>query len=332
MARRITDRFGRTFDYLRIAVTERCNLRCVYCMPEEGVAFQDASHLLTNDEILRVVRVATGLGVGKIRYTGGEPLVRKDFVPLVAATAALPGVTSIHMTTNGVLFGDAARALHAAGLDGANISLDTLRADRFLTMTRRTGLEKVLDAIHLAVALGIPSVKVNVVAMRGFNDDEIPAFATLTRELPVTVRFIELMPFDEHQVWKRGRFFGAERIVAALRAAVPALQTSDGSSTEEHVFRAPGHAGKLAVIPAFTRSLCGACNRIRLTADGQIRNCLYSDREFDLRTALRAGASDAALADLLCDAMALKLVDGWAAQRDAEHASHHRTSMTQIGG
>jgi cyclic pyranopterin phosphate synthase len=236
------------------------------------------------------------------------------------------------MTTNGVLFADAAQALRDGGLGGVNISLDTLRPDRFLTMTRRTGVERVLAGIRHAVALRFPSVKVNVVAMRGFNDDEIPAFAALTRELPVTVRFIELMPFDEHQVWKSGRFFGADRIVAALRAAAPGLEATEGSSTEEHAFQVPGHAGKLAVIPAFTRSLCGACNRIRLTADGQIRNCLYSDREFDLRAALRRGASDVELGDLLCEAMQHKLVDGWAAQHEAERAGRHRTSMTQIGG
>jgi cyclic pyranopterin phosphate synthase len=332
MARRITDRFGRTFDYLRIAVTERCNLRCVYCMPEEGVAFPDASQLLTAEEILRVVRVAAGLGVTKLRYTGGEPLVRKDLVAIIASTHAIAGVESIHMTTNGVLFADAADALRTAGLTGVNFSLDSMRPDRFLQITRRTGAEHVLASIRQAGALGFPSVKINVVAMRGFNDDEIPAFAALTRELPVTGRFIELMPFVEHQVWMRGRFFGVERIIVALHAAAPTLAPSAGSSTEEHVFQIPGHAGRLAVIPAFTRSLCGTCDRIRLTADGQIRNCLYSDREFDLRVALRTGADDDALADLLCHAMAQKLVDGWAAQHEAESDGRQRTSMTQIGG
>ncbi|MCC6749019.1 MAG: GTP 3',8-cyclase MoaA [Deltaproteobacteria bacterium] len=327
----IRDRFGRVFDYLRVAVTEACNLRCVYCMPPEGVDFKAGEHLLSADELLRVVRVAAGLGVTKVRLTGGEPLVRKEIGELVAGMVRVPGVESVHLTTNGVLLRERADGLLAAGLRGLNVSLDSLREERFLQITRRPGAGKVLESVRHALALGFPSVKVNVVVMRGFNDDELLDFAALTRTAPLTVRFIELMPFDEHQVWKRGRYFGSELIVARLREAHPDLAAESGSSTEEHVYRLPGHAGKVAVIPSYTRSLCGSCNRIRLTADGCIRNCLYSGEEHDLRPLLRGGATDEELGELICHAMRQKLVDGWAAQK-ASQSGPPRTSMTQIGG
>lgn len=329
----IVDRFGRTFDYLRIAVTDACNLRCVYCMPEEGVAFAPREELLTTDEIGRVLGIAAGLGVSKIRFTGGEPLVRKDIVELVGAASSTEGIERVHLTTNGLLLHKHAAALRDAGLTGVNVSLDTLDAARFLKITRRTGLDAVMDAIRLAVATPFASVKVNVVAMRDFNDDELHAFLALTRELPITVRFIELMPFDAHQIWKTGKFFHSDWIVDALRAQQPDLEDATGSRTEHRVFRVPGHAGKVAVIPAYTRSLCGACNRVRLTADGKIRSCLYAEDETDVRGALRTGASDEDVAAIFRRAMWAKHRDGWSAQRAGEGpGGQHRDSMTQIGG
>lgn len=327
----LVDTFGRTFDYLRIAVTDACNLRCVYCMPEEGVAFAVRDELLTLDELTRVIRVVSKLGVSKIRFTGGEPLVRKDITELVRAASSTPGVESVHMTTNGVLLHRHAAALADAGLTGVNISLDTLDPERFLAITRRTGCDAVLAAIRLA-GERFRSVKVNVVAMRGFNDDELPAFVELTREQAITVRFIELMPFDAHQIWKTGKFFHADWIVEALREAVPSIEPASGSRTEHHVFHAPGHAGKVAVIPAYTRTLCGACNRIRLTADGKIRNCLYAEDEFDVRAVLRGGGSDDDVGAVFRRAMWAKHRDGWRAQRATGPDDVHRTSMTQIGG
>lgn len=333
----LRDRFGRTFDYLRIAVTDVCNLRCLYCMPEEGVNFTPSERLLRAEEILRVVRVLAPLGVSKIRFTGGEPLVRKDIVSLVAGTASTEGIRSVHLTTNGLLLGTLAEPLRRAGLTGLNVSLDTLRPDRFQRITRRAGVERVLEGLRHALELGFPSVKVNAVAMRDFNDDELPEFAELTRQKGVTVRFIELMPFDSHQIWKTGHFVSAERLVERFLASFPQAARDEGSSTEEHIFRIPGYAGKVAFIPSYTRTLCGDCTRIRLTADGQIRNCLYSEEEYDLMSALRNGASDADLADIVRRAMREKLEDGWAAQRQAraraeEHPGQARDSMTQIGG
>jgi cyclic pyranopterin phosphate synthase len=318
-------------------VTDRCNLRCVYCMPEEGVPFTGRANLLTTAEFLRVIRIAAELGVNKVRFTGGEPLVHQDIVRLVRETVAIPGIQSTHLTTNGVLLEKHAVPLRDAGLTGINVSMDTLDPERFRRITRREGIEHVLAGIRAAVTLGFPSVKVNVVAMRGFNDDELARFVDLTRELPVTVRFIELMPFDAHQIWKTGRFLSSERLAAEFLKAFPEAEQSSGSTTEHRVFRLPGAGGKVAFIPSYSRDLCGDCNRIRLTADGSIRNCLYSTEEYDLRAALRGGADDDRIAEILRRAVREKLVDGWAAQRQAKNrearpGDHERSSMTQIGG
>ncbi len=199
----IKDQYGRTFDYVRIAVNERCNLRCVYCMPEEGVDFLPQNDLLTTDEIMRLISVLTENGVKKIRFTGGEPLLHKEIVSLVGF-AANAGVKSIHLTTNGLLLEKVAKPLLDAGLTGINISLDTLDHQKFVEITRREGVEKVIDGLNLALSMEFRSVKMNVVFMRDFNHMEIGDFVELTREKPLTVRFIELMPFDAHQIWKTG--------------------------------------------------------------------------------------------------------------------------------
>ncbi len=210
MVSKIQDTFGRTFDYLRIAVCERCNLRCVYCMPEKGITFSRAKNILTIDEIKRIVDVLSQHGVSKIRYTGGEPLLRKDLVSIIANTVSTPGVDSVHLTTNGIFLPEKIKQLEKAGLHGLNISLDTLIAERFEKISRRPGLEQVRKGITMALNGGFKSVKINTVVMRNFNEDEIPAFIELTKENDMTVRFIELMPFDAHQIWKTGHFFGVE--------------------------------------------------------------------------------------------------------------------------
>lgn len=326
---KILDQFGRVFDYARIAVNERCNLRCVYCMPEQGIDFQPREKLLESHEIIRIIQILADLGVRKIRFTGGEPLLSREIVHLVSAAADTPGVETVHLTTNGILLGKIADSLHDAGLWGINISLDTLDHQKFIRITRRDGLKEVLKSLSLALSIPFPAVKLNVVAMRDFNHSEIGDFVELTKDKDLTVRFIELMPFDAHQIWKTGRFFGAEKIVEELKRLYPNLEVTGGSPTEHQVFQLPGYAGKFAVIPAFTRSFCHGCNRIRLTADGSIRNCLYSDHEFSLRDIIRNGATDQDIANLLRQAMWVKPKDGW----EAEHqGDRHRESMTQIGG
>ncbi len=332
----IRDRFGRVFDYLRIAVTDRCNLRCVYCMPESGVDFARHDRLLRTNEILRVIRVASKLGVGKVRYTGGEPLVRNDILKLVEGAVQTPGIRSVHLTTNGMLLPALAKPLRRAGLHGVNVSLDTLDPERFSRCTRRTGLEQVLAGLEEVLALRFPSVKVNVVAMRGFNDDEMSAFVELTREAPITVRFIELMPFDASQIWRTGRFLSMEKMLAGFTQLYPQREVVDGSSTEHMTFRLPGCAGSVAFIPSYTRDFCNDCTRIRLTADGRIRNCLYSEEEFGILGHLRQGGTDEDIAQTLKDAMWAKPEDGRAAQQQASTRQgpdgRIRESMAQIGG
>ena len=332
----LQDRFGRVFDYLRIAVTDRCNLRCVYCMPERGVDFVRHDRLLRTNEILRVIRVASKLGVSKVRYTGWEPLVRNDILELVEGAVRTKGIRTVHLTTNGMLLPALAEPLRRVGLHGVNVSLDTLDPERFSKCTRRTGLEQVLTGLEAVLALRFPSVKVNVVAMRGFNDDEMSAFVELTREAPITVRFIELMPFDASQIWRTGRFLGMERMLAGFTQLYPQCEVVDGSSTEHMTFRVPGCAGSVAFIPSYTRDFCNDCTRIRLTADGRIRNCLYSEEEFGILGHLRQGGTDGDITQTLKDAMWAKPEDGRAAQQQASTRQgpdgRIRESMAQIGG
>jgi cyclic pyranopterin phosphate synthase len=334
----LQDTFGRTFDYVRIAITEKCNLRCTYCMPEEGVDFKNGEQILSTEEILRSVRVLAEMGVKKVRFTGGEPLVRKDIVELVRGAANTPGITGVHLTTNGIIFPKYAQQLMDAGLTGVNISLDTIDAQKFKDITRRPGEDKVLESIHLAQSIGIPRVKVNIVLMRGFNDDEIFNFTEMTRDQRVTVRFIEFMPFDADQIWESGEhFMSAETMIKGLKERYPDIELASGTRTEHHIFQVPGYKGKIAIIPAFTRSLCGNCSRIRLTADGGVRNCLYSDQEYSIHSLLRGGCTDEEIVATFRQAFRDKARDGFESKkRSATQVSTikfaGRTSMTQIGG
>jgi len=334
----LQDTFGRTFDYVRIALTEKCNLRCTYCMPEEGVDFKHGEQVLTSEETLRVIGVLGRMGIKKVRFTGGEPLVRKDIVSLVAGAANTPGIKAVHMTTNGIIFPKYAQQLRDAGLTGVNISLDTLNEARFFEITRRKGMDKVLESIQLAQTLKFPRVKVNIVVMRGFNDDELENFMEITRDNEVTVRFIEFMPFDAHQIWETGdHFLSAETMIKMLKTKYPDIELATGTRTEHHIFQVPGYRGKIAIIPAFTRSLCGNCSRIRLTSDGGIRNCLYSDEEFTLLDLIRGGCSDEDIVAKFRRAFHEKSKDGFesrkkAAVKESTIQFKGRSSMTQIGG
>jgi cyclic pyranopterin phosphate synthase len=307
-------------------------------MPEEGVDFKHGEQILTADEILRVIGVLAEMGIKKVRFTGGEPLVRKDIVQLVEGAANTPGIKAVHLTSNGIIFPKYAKQLREAGLTGVNISLDTIDKDKFHKITRRPGEDKVLDSIQHALDLGFPRVKVNTVVMRGFNDDELFNFTEMTKDHPLTVRFIEFMPFDAHQIWETGEYFlSAETMIKHLKERYPGLELASGTRTEHHIFQVPGYKGKIAIIPAFTRSLCGNCSRIRLTADGGVRNCLYSDQEFSLRELLRGGCTDEEIVSVFRRAFREKAKDGFeskkkSAMRETTVKFQGRTSMTQIGG
>ncbi|MEM1041419.1 MAG: GTP 3',8-cyclase MoaA [Bacteroidota bacterium] len=295
-ARRLTDRFGRRHTYLRLSLTERCNLRCRYCMPAAGVPLTPRGHLLTTPEILRLARLFVGMGVEKVRLTGGEPLVRKDAEAVAEALGAMPGLRTLALTTNGLLLHRKLDRLYQAGLTHINLSLDTLRADRFAYLARRSGLDAVLDALDLALGYGYTGerLKVNVVVMRGINDDELADFVALTEERPVEVRFIEYMPFDGNG-WASDRLVPYAEMLARIEARFPLERRADGPHETARTYRVPGHAGRVGVVASMTAPFCAGCNRLRLTADGALKVCLFGQAEVSLRDALRAGASDEAL-------------------------------------
>lgn len=334
----IRDQHGRRFRYLRIAITEHCNLRCIYCMPPEGVPLTPRDDLLSKDEILRVVYSLIPLGLNKVRLTGGEPLLRSDLLEIISELALLKtsedDTLPVHLTSNGIALNAKAEELKSAGLRSVNISLDTLRKDRYEVITRRNSFEKTLSGLDAARKVGLKA-KINTVMMRGFNDDEIKDFIALADDKQLTIRLIELMPFDAQQVWRTGKFFGVDRMLEAVKAIAPSIDRCHGTSTEEYMFRTK-HGGKIALIPAYSRTLCGDCDRIRLTADGQIRNCLFSDRDHDLRTLIRNGASELDIADFIRKAMWQKAIDGRAAQERSKMIpasnKRRRISMTEIGG
>lgn len=323
----LVDSFGRVHRDLRISITDRCNFRCQYCMPEEGMAWTPREEILTFEEIERVARVLVErFGFDSIRLTGGEPTVRARLPVLVEKLAAL-GV-DLAMTTNGATLALVAEDLAAAGLGRVNISIDSLRRDRFAAMTRRDALPQVLEGIDAAVAAGFDPVKLNVVLMRGHNDDEIVDFAELGRAKGVEVRFIEFMPLDADEAWSRSQVVGRDEVVAAIDAVHPLEPVGRGHDpAERHRYR--DGRGVIGVIPTVTDAFCGSCDRIRLTAEGGLRNCLFAVEEQDLRAILRNGGTD----DDLAAAVAASVAAKWAGhQIDQVHFIRPRRSMSQIGG
>ncbi len=302
----LIDGFGRLHEDLRISVTDRCNLRCFYCMPEDGTAFTSREELLSYDEMVRVAAVTRSLGIRSVRITGGEPLVRSGVPELVASLATL-GFGDLSLTTNGTRLAGLAPALAAAGLDRVNVSCDSLRPARFASIRRRGELGVVLDAMDAAEAAGLLPVKVNVVLVAGVNDDEVLDFAAFARSTGRPVRFIEYMPIDGDGHWRREQVVAGEEVVARIAAEWPLepVPTTRGSSPAER-YRFRDADGEIGVISSVTRPFCGACDRLRLTADGAIRNCLFSDDERSVRAVLRGGGSDDELAALVRRAVAAK--------------------------
>jgi cyclic pyranopterin phosphate synthase len=306
----LTDAYGRVATDLRVSLTDRCNLRCAYCMPPEGLDWLPTPEVLTGDEIVRLITIGVEtLGIREVRFTGGEPLLRRDLADIIAATAALDPRPDISLTTNGIGLDRRAAGLKAAGLDRINVSLDTLRPEVFRKLTRRDRLDDVLTGLAAAAAAGLTPVKVNAVLMRDLNDDEAPELLAYCLERGYELRFIEQMPLDAQHGWKRTEMVTSGEVLASLSAAFEISDDSEhlrGAAPAE-TFLVNGGPARVGVIAAVTQPFCGACDRVRLTADGHIRNCLFARSESDLRSALRSGATDGEIADRWRAAVSSKL-------------------------
>jgi cyclic pyranopterin phosphate synthase len=301
-----SDSFGRVVRKLRVSVTDRCNFRCLYCLPEEP-RWVPRSQILSFEEIERVVGVMLANGVHKVRLTGGEPLVRRDVTKLVAHLARLHGLSVLSMTTNGFYLAEHAAELKAAGLDAVTVSLDSLNPEQFRELVRRDALVKVMEGIEAALAAGFSPIKLNVVPMRGVNEQAIDDFARLARSGPYIVRFIEYMPLDSGGKWSTEKVVSAAEIIERLSAIAPLELVRDQDPHQpSRRYRFADGRGEIGLIASVTQPFCDRCDRIRLTADGKILNCLFSHDEFDLRGPLRNGASDQQLADLIAGAVARK--------------------------
>ena len=326
------DTFGRVHDDLRLSITDRCNLRCAYCMPEEPVWYPHAS-ILTFEEITRVARVAIAEGVIKLRVTGGEPLLRRDVVHLIRSLAAIPGLRDLSLTTNGVLLEALAPQLVDAGLRRVNVSLDTLDRARFGRLSGRDRLPQVLRGIDAARAAGLAPIKINAVLLRGENEHEGVELVRFGREHGCEVRFIEFMPLENDQSWDLSRVVSGASVRRAIEAVWPIVSDPAGdphAPASRFLFEDGG--GAVGFIDSVTAPFCGACSRIRLTSDGKFRVCLYDDNETDLRAALRGGESDAAIAAHMRNALARKGRGGALDILESKHAIPLARTMHQIGG
>ena len=300
----LVDQFGRVATDLRVSLTDRCNLRCSYCMPAEGLAWMPSEEQLTDDEVNRLVRVAVErLGVREVRFTGGEPLIRRGLVGIVRAAATLSPRPQVSVTTNGIGLARLAVPLRDAGLDRVNVSLDTLSPERFRTLTQRDRHGDVLAGLRAAASAGLTPVKINTVLMRGINDDEAPALLRFALEHAYELRFIEQMPLDAQHGWDRSTMVTADEILASLAAFDLAPDVVSRGTAPAETWLVPGHTGidgrsaRVGIIGSVTRPFCGDCDRTRLTADGQVRNCLFATEESDLRKPLRDGAPDEEIAE-----------------------------------
>jgi len=303
----LLDPYRRKINYLRISVTDRCNLRCRYCMPEEGIPLIPHKDILTYEEILRIVRVFAPEGISKIRLTGGEPLVRKGIVDFISSLSHIEEIEDLSLTTNGILLKELAQDLKQAGLKRVNISLDSLRKERFYQITRKDDFERVWTGVEEALRVGLSPIKINMVAIKGLNDDEIESFARLTLPLPLTVRYIEYMPSGNGEEWKESDILTIPQIKNRLENVDRLIPVSsdqwDGPAMR---FRFEGSLGEIGLIGPVSSHFCSDCNRLRLTADGKIRTCLFSDEEIDVKELLRKGGSDRDLRDQLLVALQTK--------------------------
>ena len=327
----LVDSFGRRHTSLRLSVTDRCNIRCTYCMPADGVVFRPREELLSFEEIVRFVRALVPLGIAKLRLTGGEPLVRSNLDQLVRMLAGMPGVDDLALTTNGTLLAEQAEALAAAGLRRINISLDALTEDAFQRVARRPGLDRVLAGIAAALGAGFKQVRLNAVALRGVSEDQIVPLTAFAREHDLELRFIEFMPLDAEEHWSTAEVLTGAAVRALVEQQFGRLTPAPrrDASQPARDFRFADNRGGVGFINSVTEPFCASCNRLRLTAEGQVRNCLFSTAEWDARALLRGGGTDDDLRTLVRDCVAVK-----AQAHGIGAADFHRPerAMYQIGG
>lgn len=328
----IFDNHGRPLNYLRLAITDRCNLRCFYCMPESGIKYLPKKELLSFEEIERLIRVLATLGISKVRLTGGEPFVRTDLMQLVHRIVEIPGIRDLHVTTNGVLTAPYIPALKSAGVASINLSLDTLDPRRFLSITRRDEFDAVMNTLDAILQSGI-KLKINAVVMEGKNIDDITPLVELTRSNAIDVRFIEEMPFNGEGEHYPKLTWTHKRILDHIKAHFPSVSRLNDPkhSTASH-YRIDGYKGRIGIIAAFSRTFCGSCNRIRITSQGMLKTCLYDDGVLDVKALLRSGCSDKMVIEKLLDVFGRRAADGFEAERRRLHHHPVSESMSTIGG
>jgi len=328
----LLDNHGRKINYLRLAVTDRCNLRCFYCMPEDGLNWLSRKKLMTYEEMLQACTLLVKMGIEKIRITGGEPFVRKDIMQLLTALSKLDGLKELSLTTNGVLTAPHVAELKAIGVRSVNLSLDTLDANRFFTITRRDEFAAVMETMEQLLKHDI-EVKINAVVMAGKNTQDIIPLVQLTKALPVSVRFIEEMPFNGEGHSYSGIVWDYVRIFDEIRQSFTDIQkVPDPQFSTSYNYNIPGHKGSVGIIAAYSRTFCGTCNRIRITPQGTLKNCLYDDGVLNIKDLMRLGMNDVKLEETLRAAFNVREKDGWEAERKRlENPSFHE-SMATIGG
>lgn len=325
----IKDKFGRKINYLRISVTDRCNLRCIYCMPQEGIKLFPHKEILSYEEIITVAKAGRSIGIDTIRITGGEPLIRKNLSYLIEQIKNIDGIQDLAITTNGILLEKMLKELVSAGLKRANISLDSLKRDRFFNITRQDALHDVLKGIEKSIEAGLYPIKINMVVIKGLNDDEIIDFVRLTENQPLIVRFIEYMPWGSLEKWDEKKILSAKEIKTIIEKEygkiLPANINSKGPADNFYI---NGFKGFIGFITPLSEHFCGRCNRIRLTADGKLRLCLFSQQEIDIKSKLRTGSSIEELSDFI-----VKAINQKPEKIDIKsHIKNHPREMSQIGG
>lgn len=328
----LKDNHGRTINYLRLAVTDRCNLRCFYCMPEEGIDWLARKEILTFEEMLRLCALLVNMGIDKIRITGGEPFVRTDIMKLLWSISKLPGLNQLTLTTNGVLTAPLVPELKRMGIRSVNLSMDTLDRNRFFAITRRDELPKVLNTLDALISHGI-DVKLNAVVMGEKNAQDILPLVELTKNLPVSVRFIEEMPFNGGDVHIDSLHWNYQRIMTLIAEKFPAIKKiPDGPFSTSYNYQIPGHRGKVGVIAAYSRTFCGTCNRLRVTPQGMLKTCLYDNGVLNIKEIIRSETGDEKLLAALLHAINHRAKNGWEAEQLRKDAMPVHESMATIGG